>query len=474
MERLIKVGKITPKKSVDIKKSRIGLGFEKLDRDVFDPEKAYAFVAETGVKWARLQSGWQRTEREKGVYNFAWLDAVVDNMLAIGVEPWLCLCYGNDLYSEEAKKYFGAVGVPPIHTEEERQAWVNYVTATVAHFKGRVHYYEVWNEPNGKWCWKHGPNAQELAEFTKRTALACKAADPTCEVIGLALCALSFNTFTEEVAAVGTLDYLDGISYHAYSVNDQIWKDRIEVLKNIRTRYNKPTLKIFQGESGTQSRSDGAGALRGGAWTQTKQAKFLLRHLITDIGCGVEFASYFSCMDMIEALNGMVGDVASYLDYGYFGVLGADFDENGRASGTYTPKPSYYALQNLCSVLAEEYEVCALPGEWVSLDSVRLQGMDLDPINLASFCFKRENGALAMMYWVPKNILTETYEGTVSFQMNEYVRGRELYLTDLMDGMVYKLSDAMQTDNGVLKNIPIADRPFMLTFGEFCDWEEIK
>ena len=56
--------------------------------------------------------------------------------------------------------------------------------------------------------------------------------------------------------------------------------------------------------------------------------KFLLRHLITDLACGVELASYFSCMDMIEALNGTVGNVSSYLDYGYFGVLGADFDSD--------------------------------------------------------------------------------------------------------------------------------------------------
>ena len=108
MIRLNKVGTVAPKASKDINHSRIGLGFEKLDRDVFDPEKAYPFVAQSGVKWARLQSGWQRTEREKGVYDFAWLDSVVDNMLAIGVEPWLCLCYGNDLYTEMAKEHFGA------------------------------------------------------------------------------------------------------------------------------------------------------------------------------------------------------------------------------------------------------------------------------------------------------------------------------------------------------------------------------
>ena len=83
MEQLKKIGQIKPKKSVEIKKSRIGLGFEKLDRDIFDPEKSYPFVAESGIKWARLQSGWQKTERQKGVYDFAWLDKIVDKMIEI-------------------------------------------------------------------------------------------------------------------------------------------------------------------------------------------------------------------------------------------------------------------------------------------------------------------------------------------------------------------------------------------------------
>ena len=85
MERLIKVGKITPKASKDIKFSKIGIGFEKLDRDVFDPEKAYDALSKIGVKKARLQSGWQRTEKEKGVYDFEWLDRVVDSLIAIDV-----------------------------------------------------------------------------------------------------------------------------------------------------------------------------------------------------------------------------------------------------------------------------------------------------------------------------------------------------------------------------------------------------
>lgn len=71
MERLKKIGNVRAKNSTEVKISRFGLGFEKLDRAVFDPEKAYDRVAQTGVKWIRIQSGWERTEQEKGVYDFS-------------------------------------------------------------------------------------------------------------------------------------------------------------------------------------------------------------------------------------------------------------------------------------------------------------------------------------------------------------------------------------------------------------------
>lgn len=216
MERLIKIGEIKPKKSCEIAHSRIGLGFEKLDRNIFDPNKAYPFVGESGVKWARLQSGWMRTEKEKGVYDFAWLDDIVDHMIAMGVEPWLCLCYGNPVYTPVAAQYFGAVGCPPIATEEERTGWANYVRATVTHFKGRIHYYEVWNEPDLTYSWKHGVNPQEFGEFTIATAKICREVDPTCEVLGFVLANKKNTEYREALCATGACDALDGITYHGY------------------------------------------------------------------------------------------------------------------------------------------------------------------------------------------------------------------------------------------------------------------
>ena len=115
-------------------------------------------------------------------------------------------------------------------------------------------------------------------------------------------------------------------------------------------KHYNPNTELIQGESGTQSKSGGHGALCDGAWTEEKQAKQLVRHTLADLMTDVHFTSYFSCMDMIEALNGNVDDKSSYLDYGYFGILGADFEEDGKSIGEYYKKPSYYVLQNICLI----------------------------------------------------------------------------------------------------------------------------
>lgn len=469
MYRLTKISKIAPKASKDIKKSIIGLGFEKLDRDVFDPEKSYDFVAKSGVKWARLQSGWQRTEKEKGIYDFEWLDGIVDSMLKIGVEPWLCLCYGNGLYNKSAQAVFGAVGCPPINTKEEKEAWSSYVKATVTHFKGRIRYYEVWNEPDGKWCWKHGPNPHELGNFIIDTAKACKEADNECKVIGFATC-MADKEYLEKAAQTGCLDYIDAVSYHAYAIGEDGFKHNFDVYKSFLESKGK-SIPIIQGESGTQSRPDGAGALKGGAWTPLKQAKFLLRHLLCDINNQVEIASYFSCMDMIEALNGTVGEVSSYLDYGYFGVIGADFDENGRSTGEYTPKMSYYALQNLCSVFCEDYEIADIRAESLINASKPILADDYDFDKTYHFGVRKLNGSLALVYWIAKDILTETVETTVSLRIKKEAVPGEVRLADLLTGDIYSIPENILSadDDGYLyfKNLPATDSPMMITFGDF-------
>lgn len=466
IRQLEKIGKVIPKSSCDIGFSRISLGFEKLDRDVFDPEKAYDKVAKIGVKLARIQSGWARTEKKKGVYDFEWIDKIVDNFLKRDIEPWVCLCYGNELYNEEAKNVFGAVGCAPIFTDEQKNGWENYVKAFVKHFENRINYYEVWNEPDGQWCWKPGPNAVELGMFTRDTGRYIKEIKPDAKVIGGVVCTRDL-AYLNDALKTGMGDYIDFISFHEYTHDETSVFETVEAYRELAHFYN-PSIEIIQGESGSQSRTGGHGAVCGMGWTEEIQAKQLARHMLCDLISGVHFTSYFSCMDMIEALNGAVDNTASYLDYGYFGVLGADFDENGKSVGTYYEKPSYYTLQNICSVFAEDFKLCKIPLMFCGGYSEFVGENRVVRKELITGAFEKENGK-CFVYWYPSNILTTTVE-TVA-DMTFFTEYDKFKIIDIMDGTVYKIPDRMieNKGNGVyhIKDMPVKDTPLLLVMGEF-------
>lgn len=190
---------------------------------------------------------------------------------------------------------------------------------------------------------------------------------------------------------------------------------------------------------------------------------------MVDLLCGVQFTSYFSCMDMIEALNGTVGDRASYLDYGYFGVLGAAFDENGVAIGEYTEKPSYYALQAIASVFAGDFELAQLPVLRRPQSSHRIFGEDFNGPTIQSGGFRRPNGAAAFAYWNASDLMTTEFESTVTLQIAGL--SGDVRLISLLDGAIYRIPPELMETKGpnqlLLRNIPITDYPLLLTFGEF-------
>ena len=481
MERLHFVDRLPVAGAKDIPFSRIGIGFEKLDRDVFDPEKAYDKVAAIGVKKIRIQSGWARTEKEKGVYDFEWLDKIVDNILRRNMKPWMCLCYGNALYSDFAKKYLGAVGCPPIATAEEREGWANYVKAVVSRYRGKIEYYEIWNEPDSRYSWKHahaedepeaGPNAVEYAQLAMLTADAIHEANPNAKAIGFGVAHPDAFTYINTALAQGLADRIDAFSFHAYTPDDT---RRAEYLRSYRLLLDsyRPGIEIIQGETGAQSRSDGAGAMGGYSWNPEKQRKHLLRNQLHDLAAEVKFTSYFSTMDMVEALRGIIGQTSTYLDYAYFGVLGADFDEEGRSIGTYTPKPSYYALSTMASVFAEGYRSEPILARRIVCPSPRIKKEDCNDPSIVTYSFTKENGSKALAYWNAVPLLTHTYEGTISFQT--FGLGTDIKLINLADGAVYKLPEKMIADMGNgeidLVNLPLTDSPLMLTFGDFCEME---
>lgn len=464
MYRLRTIGKIKSKKASEISSSRLGIGFEKLDRAAFHPERAYDKLERIGVKWVRIQSGWQRTETKKGVYDFGWLDEIVDQLIARGMTPWMCLCYGNGLYGGPAQEVFGAVGCPPIQTQEQRDAWLRYCVATAAHFRGRVDHLEIWNEPDGKGTWKYDRGAKSYTEFAIATAQALRQGNPDCYIIGGSMIRVNLP-FLSECFRLGLADCIDAVSFHAYHFDDRKIRGNIRALRGLIRMYN-PSLEIIQGESGAQSRPFGHGAMYYGGWTPRKQAKYLLRHMIADLGLGVKFSSYFSCLDMAEAHNGRVGDPQSHSDFAYFGVLGATLDETGVATGEYAPKPSYYALSTLASLLHGNVEAIDLP-IMVEDDLAKHCGNipSLSFGDVESYAFALDDGSLALAYWHHTDLMTTDFESAVTLRCAAL---GDVRLVDPMDGTVYELPPEIlqrdAADNITLSLLPIRDYPLLLLF----------
>ncbi|MBQ9789441.1 MAG: beta-galactosidase [Lentisphaeria bacterium] len=468
MERFIKIGDVKAVKSSMVQKSSWGLGFEKLDRDAFDPANAYDKVADSGIKWARIQSGWAKTEKVKGVYDFAWLDSIVDNLKLRGIAPWMCICYGNGLYNKRAAEVYGCVGCPPIENEEEKVAWLKYVEAVIKHFQDRVEWFEIWNEPDYISCWKTGVNGTDYGIFLRDTAIKIRETSAKVKIIGGSTTVQDLAWLTD-VINTGALQYIDAYSYHSYSFDERLSWYQVKALKSLCLRAN-PDLLFIQGETGTQSRSDGAGGLSGGAWTPVRQAKCLARVLLGHTLNGVFINSFFSCMDMIEALDGKVGDKNSYMDFGYFGVLGADFDENGMATGEYRPKLSYRTLQVLSAIFREDFSVEDLPVRLVSkFYSPRLFRNDDMLTDVITYGVRKPNDSSAFIYWKPTELLSTSYEATISIEAAG-IKG-EIRLVNLLDGNIYEIPEKYieRNSNGavILKNMPLLDYPLMITFGDF-------
>jgi hypothetical protein len=438
--------KLRTRTSKQIASSPISIGFETLDRKMFDPERTYEHLAKLGVKWARCQTGWARTEMKKGEYDFAWLDSVVDSLLGIGIQPWFNLGYGNTLYTP-GPPHESAVGWAPMNSDEARQGWVRYVGRIGERYAGRVKHWEIWNEPNIANFWQPDkPNPKGYVDLVKLTAPVLRKAVPGCTLIGGAFAGMNAWDYFEGCFAEGLAGLVDKISYHPYrQVPEDNYESDLAALRGIVARH-RPGMPLWQGENGAPSTNYSTGALRDFEWDEARQAKWLLRRLLTDLTLGVELTSYFQTVDMVNYVwnTGQSGMTNTK------GVL---------RGNVYTPKASYYALQNLCALYDGEARRTDLllrveggAGEW-ERQAVRKS------------CFVRAAFPL-YAYWYPA-ILQQgwpTKLARLTLWSGPGARLEKPVLVDLLTGDI--TIPTKVTRNGgvvILDNMPVRDYPLVVT-----------
>ena len=140
-------------------------------------------LASTGFRWVRMDFAWAATERERGRYDFAAYDRLMQALDSHGLRALFILDYGNALYEPENA----------VATDAGRQALARWAAAAAAHFKGRSILWEIWNEPNIDVFWKPAADVRQYAALALAAAKAIRAAAPGEAIIGPAASGMDFR-----------------------------------------------------------------------------------------------------------------------------------------------------------------------------------------------------------------------------------------------------------------------------------------
>jgi len=133
------VVRLGPQQTVQTNNPEVGVHTRLTDEvEEWKIKRTLEMVREMGAPWIVEYFPWGYYEPEKGAYDWAHPDLVVNHALAQG----LTVLARVDLVPEWARPANTTFRYLP----EERSA--DFVYAFVQHLSGRIHHVIVWNEPN--------------------------------------------------------------------------------------------------------------------------------------------------------------------------------------------------------------------------------------------------------------------------------------------------------------------------------------
>jgi hypothetical protein len=440
-----RIGQLSPRGAREIGFSLLGIGGETLDRDFADFKAWKPYLEPLGAKWVRLQSGWAKTEKVSGQYDFAWLDEIVDGCLERGVQPWLGLSYGNPIYpGGGGMGLFGGM----MRSEEALSAWDRYVDATVKHFRNRIRVYEVWNEADAK---ANKAEPGEYARLYERTVERVRREQPGALVLGLALAYVTdgaegaVSDFVETLRKRGKADLIGGISLHGYPKNpDDLFAETGEIRAYLDALV--PGAVIWQGETGAAAYPNAVRApfplSWGLSWTELSQAKWNLRRALVHIGRDMPY-SQFAITDVHYTQNNLQGPCP-------LGLL-----ESRPDNSIARIRLAYFAYRNACTIFSDGLRSdpagAGIESPHRTLGSARFY----EPIR----------GKHVVALWDNRDMPDNGYvTQPVRVQMRP-VRVTHPVIVDLLTGQVFSLPEASLRRDGLtvtVKDFPLWDSPRLL------------
>jgi hypothetical protein len=287
-------------------------------------------MRQMGAGWVHISIFWSRVEPVRGRFDWSAYDKLIDKASAGGMQIVAQLGYATQWNTTAPAEVSGQADrehYPPA----DYRAWENYVYQTVARYKGHIHQWEIWNEPDLQGFW--GGTPDQYAQLLASAYAAVKRADPTAQVL---CCALSLGgspgklneDFFHEILTdpvYPAVHYLDIASFHHYGSKAEAQR-RMDYVRAELASFGAADRPIYVTEVGYGSDPASQRLPEYGSGPQA-QARYLTDVLPYLLQIGARRVFWFQMAD-------------------YAQVWG-NFQSQGLLERNLEPKPAYYAYRDL-------------------------------------------------------------------------------------------------------------------------------
>src|SRR6266568_1613684 len=211
---------------------------------------------------------WPNLEPEREKWNFATLDSYVDLAEKRGIEILLPLGLSPRWASarqDEPSGYAPGYAAEPKNLDD----WRDYVRTVATRYKGRIHCYEIWNEPNLKDFFSGSP--QQMFELARAAHGVLKEVDPQITVVSPSSAADYGVKWLDDFLQKGAGAFVDVIGYHFY-VTPQAPETMVGLVSRVREaveKYHLGNKPLWDTESGWLIESHRAPVKPGtGSWSK--------------------------------------------------------------------------------------------------------------------------------------------------------------------------------------------------------------
>jgi hypothetical protein len=229
-----------------------------------------------GVSWADINPS-------QGSYDWSKLDALVSDSLSHGVELVYTFGYVPAWASTNAGGACNGATAGSCYAPQT-QAWTDFVTQITTRYKGKIKYWEMWNEPNAGNFWQ-GSNAQLVAM--------AKAAAPIIHnnggvVLSPAPQGTNSHVWMDGYFAAGGAAYTDITTFHGYLYSaPEAITTLADNMRSLQGKYGLSSQQLWDTEHSWGDSTWPMGA------DQDQQSAWLARYVVLSFSKGIDRSFWY-------------------------------------------------------------------------------------------------------------------------------------------------------------------------------------